>query len=132
MCRLFSNYTRKTTAAVFAACDSMQRIAMPSLYPVCAHVVVIHIIQLFSFLPLFPCQPPLPITGPDHAARSFSNLTVKIITTSPIVTITNSANPNQPKIIAVDPTPLITLPFPKSRAICAAATDAVCCHSTET
>jgi len=68
----------------------------------------------------------------NHAAISSNNRILNIITTSPIVTITNNANPNQPNIIAVAPTPLFTLPFPKSCAICAAATEAVCCHSTDT
>lgn len=49
-----------------------------------------------------------------------------------MVTIMNKAKPNHPKIMAVVPTPDLTLPFPKSWAIVLAATDAVCCHSTET
>lgn len=44
----------------------------------------------------------------------------------------SSAKPNQPSTMALVPTPLLTLPFPKSCAICAAATLAVCCHNTET
>jgi len=44
----------------------------------------------------------------------------------------SSANANHPSTIAAAPTPLRTLPLPKSCATCAAATDAVCCHSTET
>ena len=44
----------------------------------------------------------------------------------------NNANPNHPSTIAVVPTPLKTLPFPRSCAIIEAATEAVCCHSTET
>lgn len=50
----------------------------------------------------------------------------------PIVTMTKSANPNQPRIIADVPTPLFTLPFPKSCATVDAATEAVCCHNTDT
>lgn len=50
----------------------------------------------------------------------------------PTVTITNKAKPNHPRIIAVVPTPLLTLPFPISFVIVLAATDAVCCHSTDT
>lgn len=57
---------------------------------------------------------------------------LRIMTSSPTVTITNSPNPNQPSIIAVVPTPLRTLPFPRSCATCDAATDAVCCHNTLT
>ncbi len=49
-----------------------------------------------------------------------------------MVTTINSANPNQPSTIALVPTPLRTLPLPKSCATCAAATEAVCCHSTLT
>ena len=44
----------------------------------------------------------------------------------------NSANPNQPNIMAVVPIPLCTLPLPKSCAMVLAATEAVCCHSTDT
>ena len=44
----------------------------------------------------------------------------------------SSANPNQPRIIAEVPTPLLTLPLPKSCAMVLAATDAVCCHRTDT
>ena len=54
------------------------------------------------------------------------------MTNSPIVTRMSKANPNHPSTMAEVPTPLLTLPFPKSCAICAAATDAVCCHSTDT
>jgi hypothetical protein len=49
-----------------------------------------------------------------------------------MVTTTNSTNPNQPSTMAEVPTPLFTLPLPMSWAIVLAATDAVCCHSTET
>lgn len=34
--------------------------------------------------------------------------------------------------MAVTPTPLLTLPFARSCAMILAATEAVCCHSTET
>jgi hypothetical protein len=54
------------------------------------------------------------------------------MTSKPIVTIMSSEKPNQPKIIAAEPTPDFTLPFPKSWAIVEAATEAVCCHRTET
>ena len=50
----------------------------------------------------------------------------------PIVTTISSANENQPNTMALVPTPLLTAPFPKSWAITEAATDAVCCHSTDT
>lgn len=49
-----------------------------------------------------------------------------------MVTMTSKPNPNQPNIIADDPTPLFTLPFPRSWATELAATEAVCCHKTET
>lgn len=50
----------------------------------------------------------------------------------PIVTTMRSANENQPSTMALVPTPLFTAPLPKSCAMTDAATDAVCCHSTET
>jgi hypothetical protein len=53
---------------------------------------------------------------------------LNIITSSPSVTTTNNPNPNHPNIIAVVPTPLFTLPFPRSCTIVDAATAAVCCH----
>lgn len=49
-----------------------------------------------------------------------------------MVTIISKLNPNHPSTIAAVPTPLFTLPFPKSCATCAAATELVCCHSTLT
>lgn len=55
-----------------------------------------------------------------------------IIISMPIVVINNRANPNQPSTIADAPTPLLTLPFPKSCVMVLAATEAVCCHSTVT
>lgn len=54
------------------------------------------------------------------------------MTSNPIVTMINSANPNHPRIMAAVPTPLLTLPLPKSWAIVLAPTDAVCCQRTET
>ena len=68
-----------------------------------------------------------------HSSVNLSNkLMLNIMTNRPMVTIIKSVNPNQPNIIAVDPTPLLTLPFPRSWAIVLAATEAVCCHNTET
>lgn len=49
-----------------------------------------------------------------------------------MVTMMSNAKPNHPSTMAVVPTPLRTLPFPKSCAMMDAATEAVCCHSTET
>jgi hypothetical protein len=49
-----------------------------------------------------------------------------------MVTITNSTKPNQPSTMAEVPTPLLTTLLPISWAIVLAATDAVCCHNTET
>lgn len=57
---------------------------------------------------------------------------VNIMTSNPSVTTTSNANPNQPNIMAVVPTPLLTLPLPKSRTTVDAATAAVCCHMTLT
>lgn len=51
---------------------------------------------------------------------------------NPIVTMMRSAKLDQPSIMAVVPTPLLTLPLPKSCAMMDAATEAVCCQSTET
>ena len=48
------------------------------------------------------------------------------------MTAMNSTKPNHPNIIAEVPTPLLTLPFPKSWATVLAATEAVCCQSTDT
>jgi hypothetical protein len=44
----------------------------------------------------------------------------------------NNAKLNQPSTMAVVPTPLFTLPFPRSCAMIEAATEAVCCQRTET
>lgn len=44
----------------------------------------------------------------------------------------SSVNENQPITMALVPTPLLTDPLPKSWAMTDAATDAVCCHRTET
>ena len=57
---------------------------------------------------------------------------LNIMTSNPIVTIINRANPNHPNIIAAVPTPLLTLPLPRSCAIVLAPTEAVCCHKTDT
>jgi hypothetical protein len=57
---------------------------------------------------------------------------LRIMTSRPMVTTTNKPNPNQPRIMADEPTPLLTLPLPMSCAIVLAATEAVCCHSTDT
>ena len=54
------------------------------------------------------------------------------MTSKPIVTIISSVKLNQPSTMAELPTPAMTLPLPKSWAMTDAATDAVCCHSTET
>lgn len=50
----------------------------------------------------------------------------------PIVTIISSANENQPSTMAAVPTPDLTTPLPKSCAMTDAATEAVCCHRTDT
>lgn len=52
-----------------------------------------------------------------HGSTTSSNSRMlRIMTSNPIVTMTSSAKPNQPKIIAVVPTPLRTLPLPRSCA----------------
>ena len=73
----------------------------------------------------------------DYASSSSSvncriSLILRIITSRPIVVTTIKPNPNQPSTMADEPTPLFTLPLPISWAMVLAATDAVCCHSTET
>ena len=57
---------------------------------------------------------------------------LKIMTSRPMVTMMSSVNENQPSTMALVPTPDLTLPFAKSSAIVDAATEAVCCHSTDT
>ncbi len=69
---------------------------------------------------------------PSYPKVSLRTLILKIITNNPIVTTINKAKLNHPRTIAVVPTPLLTLPLPKSCAIMLAATEAVCCHNTET
>lgn len=49
-----------------------------------------------------------------------------------MVTIMSSVKENQPMTMALVPTPDLTAPLPKSWAIVEAATEAVCCHRTET
>ena len=69
---------------------------------------------------------------PHSSVKSVNSRMLNIITSNPIVTTINSAKPNHPSTIAVVPTPLFTLPLPRSCAIVLAATEAVCCQSTET
>ena len=75
---------------------------------------------------------PPPYSHPHSSVISVNNRMLRIITSNPIVTTINNAKPNHPSTIAVVPTPLFTLPLPKSCAIVLAATEAVCCQSTET
>ena len=56
----------------------------------------------------------------------------RMMMSKPIVTTINMANENQPMTMALVPTPLFTAPLPKSWAMTEAATEAVCCHKTET
>lgn len=44
----------------------------------------------------------------------------------------SSVKENQPRTMALVPTPDLTLPLPKSSAMVLAATEAVCCHRTDT
>ena len=57
---------------------------------------------------------------------------LRIMTSNPMVTMMSSTKPNQPRTMADVPTPDLTLPLPRSCTIVAAATEAVCCHKTET
>lgn len=115
--------------------EKMCPFSMPQIIPVPFHVFIVTISVLHSSPINFPSPTPFP-----HAPRKHSHSSVKrskrlmlnIITSSPIVTIINNANPNQPNIIAVAPTPLFRLPLPRSCAIVLAATEAVCCHRTDT
>ena len=75
--------------------------------------------------------PPCPYY-PHSSVKSVNNRMLRIITSNPMVTTINKAKPNHPSTIAVVPTPLFTLPLPRSCAIVLAATEAVCCQSTET
>jgi hypothetical protein len=68
----------------------------------------------------------------SHPKVSANTLILNIMTSNPMVTMISRANENHPRTIAVLPTPLFTLPFPRSCAIMEAATEAVCCHSTDT
>lgn len=68
----------------------------------------------------------------DHAKVSASTLILSIMTSNPIVTMISNAKLNHPSTMAVVPTPLLTLPLPRSWAMMDAATDAVCCQRTET
>lgn len=69
---------------------------------------------------------------PSSSVNLVNRVILNTIATRAIVTRINNANPNQPNTIAAVPTPLLTDPLPKSCATCAAATEAVCCHNTET
>ena len=67
-----------------------------------------------------------------QSASCVSTLILSIMTNKPIVTMMSNAKLNQPITMALVPTPDLTLPLPKSCAMMEAATDAVCCHSTDT
>lgn len=97
------------------------------------HGLLVWFRSAFQFIILSP-RPHRSIDRPinQSSVNRASNRILKIIINNPIVTIISNANPNHPNIIAVVPTPLFTLPFPRSCAIVLAATDAVCCHKTLT
>lgn len=57
---------------------------------------------------------------------------LRIMQSRPMETMMKNAKPNQPSNMAEVPTPLLTLPFPRSCAIVLAATEAVCCQRTDT
>lgn len=71
-------------------------------------------------------------TTQSSSVNFLSILMLRIMMRRPMVTITNSTKPNQPSTMAEVPTPLLTTLLPISWAIVLAATDAVCCHNTET
>lgn len=87
-------------------------------------------IDRFKFSSSSSYPPPHP--HPHSSVKSVNSRMLRIITSNPIVTTINNAKPNHPSTIAVVPTPLFTLPLPRSCAIVLAATEAVCCQSTET
>lgn len=62
----------------------------------------------------------------------FKTVILRIMSKRPMVTTISKAKENQPIAIALDPTPDLTLPLPRSWAMILAATDAVCCHRTDT
>lgn len=57
---------------------------------------------------------------------------LSIMTSRPMVTMMSRVKENQPRTMALVPTPARTAPLPKSSAMVLAATEAVCCHRTET
>lgn len=61
-----------------------------------------------------------------------STCILKIMTSMPMVTMMSSVKLNQPMTMALDPTPDSTLPLAMSWAMMLAATEAVCCHRTDT
>lgn len=63
---------------------------------------------------------------------ALKTLILSIMTSRPIVTMMSRLKENQPRTMALVPTPLRTEPLPKSWAMIDAATDAVCCHNTDT
>lgn len=67
-----------------------------------------------------------------QAAIWLSTRMLNIMTSKPIVTMMSNVNENQPITMALVPTPDLTEPLPKSCAMTDAATEAVCCHRTET
>jgi hypothetical protein len=71
-------------------------------------------------------------TAAHHPAIWLSTRILNIMTSRPIVTMMSSVNENQPMTMALVPTPDLTEPLPKSWAMVDAATEAVCCQSTET
>ena len=67
-----------------------------------------------------------------HAIIDPKTLILSIMTSRPIVTIMSNVKENQPMTMALVPTPDLTEPLPKSCAMTDAATEAVCCHNTDT
>lgn len=63
---------------------------------------------------------------------ALKTLILRIMTNNPIVTMMSNANENQPRTMALVPTPDLTAPLPKSCAMTEAATEAVCCQRTDT
>lgn len=93
-----------------------------SCFSKCASIVLFHQLGL----------PPPFIGNPPQSASWLSTLMLRIMTSRPMVTMMSSVKENQPRTMALVPTPDLTLPLAKSSAMVLAATEAVCCHRTET
>ena len=81
-----------------------------------------------------PSSKVIPMHNSFHSSSviSLTTLYARMKLKRPIVTRTSRPKANQPRTIEDEPTPLRMLPLPKSCATVLAATEAVCCQSTDT